>query len=389
MITPQEVKARAEKWWPEFLVAYLVGENVFPRDIPRIGKTGRAKTLKDFDRIRTEQQALLPGDHKLYQLYWREVNSRSLGSNRLVDRICVEDWQQYLRLVDKQGAFADFSGASAYLRDHFPKLEEWMRDNVLEVLRYADEWPNLMLVLEYFRDDHERDRHYIREVPVAVPTKFIETHKKVLGSLLDTVLPTEAIDDGHRGVKGFERRYGLKYRQPLVRLRLLDKDVAVNYFNGVNDLSLPLDAFAGLELPIRRVIILENKTNYTNLMNFLTLPQLAGTAGIFGSGFHAGSLKAAAWLHDVEMLYWGDLDAHGWQIVNQLRSHFPHLKTILMDRATLDALAEYQVEATPSTAMELPHLTAAELTLYDYLNDARVRLEQERVPVSMVLEALG
>ncbi len=101
-----------------------------------------------------------------------------------------------------------------------------------------------------------------------------------------------------------------------------------------------------------------------------------------------GSLKSATWLHEVELLYWGDLDAHGFQIVNQFRASFPHLKTFLMDRATLEAFAEYWVEASPSKVMELTHLTAEELALYDYLNDARVRLEQERVPLEMVRSAL-
>ncbi len=91
---------------------------------------------------------------------------------------------------------------------------------------------------------------------------------------------------------------------------------------------------------------------------------------------------------DMMRVYWGDLDAHGLQIVNQLRSHFPHLQTFLMDRQTLDLLAEYHTEATPTKVMELPHLTPVELALYDYLSDSRIRLEQERVPLRMVRAAL-
>ncbi|MEO0734335.1 MAG: Wadjet anti-phage system protein JetD domain-containing protein [Bacteroidota bacterium] len=61
-------------------------------------------------------------------------------------------------------------------------------------------------------------------------------------------------------------------------------------------------------------------------MNFLSLPDLWATAGLFGSGFQAGNLRAATWLQDTELPYWGDLDTHGLQIVNQLRGTFPTCK---------------------------------------------------------------
>ena len=270
-----------------------------------------------------------------------------------------------------------------------PTLKSWIAEHPLEVLTYSEAWPYLLEVVHYFRENHAPNRYYIRELPVRVPTKFIETHKTILSSLLDHVLARTQVQWEWTGSKHFEQRYGIKRRQPLVRLRLLDAAIAKAHFSGLNDLSLPLDDFERLELPLRRVIILENKTNYASLMNFLTLPEMVGTAGVFGSGFRAGLLAGAGWLHGVELLYWGDLDAHGLQIVNQLRSHFPHLETFLMDRRTLDLLAEYHTEATPTKVMELPYLTPAELALYDYLNDSRIRLEQERVPLWEVRRALG
>ncbi|MEL7161221.1 MAG: Wadjet anti-phage system protein JetD domain-containing protein [Bacteroidota bacterium] len=389
MIGPKEVKEKALKWWPEFLRAYLRRENIFPRDVPRIGKTGGRKELADFDRIREEQAALLPGDGKRYTLHWKEVDSRTLGRNRFIDRISVDSREQFLQLTDKGLEFGDFAGAVRMIKGEIPQLKNWLVEHPLEILRYSESWPWLLRVVNYFLVNHEAGRYYIREIPVYLPTKFIETHKQILGSLLDAVLPPAAIDEDHRGVKGFERRYGLKYRQPLVRLRLLDAAITQEYFSGVDDLSLPLDQFAALDLPLRRVIILENKTNFSNLMNFLTLPDLRATAGIFGSGFRAGNLRVATWLQEVELLYWGDLDAHGLQIVNQLRGYFPHLQTFLMDRATLDLLPEYHTETMPSNVMELPNLSQEELALYDYLNDARIRLEQERVPLALVKGALA
>ncbi len=55
-----------------------------------------------------------------------------------------------------------------------------------------------------------------------------------------------------------------------MRLRLLDEAMAQQYFSNLGDLNIPLDDFAKLRLPLQRVIILENKTNYYNLMNLIT-----------------------------------------------------------------------------------------------------------------------
>lgn len=389
MIAPREIKERAERWWPEVLAAYLTGAELFPRSIPRIGKVKTTERLSDFDRIRGAQETLVAAAGAGYTLHWREIDTRAAGRNRFVDAITIDTRADYLRLLGRKPAFAAFERDAALIRDRAPELAGWLVDNPTAVEHYAGRWPELLAVVRYFLDDHRPGRYYIRELPVAVPTKFVESHRSILADLLDATLPAAAIDATFRGVKNFEPRYGLKYRQPLVRVRLLDADLARRCFSGVDDLSLPLDQFAALDLPLRRVIVLENKTNYANLMNFLTLPEMTATAGIFGSGFHVGTLARADWLHRVELLYWGDLDAHGLQILNQLRAAFPHARSFLMDRATFDALPEYHTAGTPSSVVSLPHLTPEELALYDYLNDACLRLEQERIPQAMVERALG
>jgi len=70
---------------------------------------------------------------------------------------------------------------------------------------------------------------------------------------------------------------------------------------GLTDIQVTEEEFRRLKIPCKKVFILENKTNFSNLMNFLTLPQLENTIGIFGSGYKVADLKNASWLSEKEI----------------------------------------------------------------------------------------
>jgi hypothetical protein len=95
------------------------------------------------------------------------------------------------------------------------------------------------------------------------------------------------------------------------------------------------------------------------------------------------ALASLTWLHDRDLWYWGDIDTHGFAILDRLRQVFPHARSTLMDEETLlRHRAHWGREATPVTT-ELGHLTPAEAQLYEALVAGRhapaLRLEQERI----------
>ncbi|WP_431197125.1 Wadjet anti-phage system protein JetD domain-containing protein [[Micrococcus luteus] ATCC 49442] len=59
------------------------------------------------------------------------------------------------------------------------------------------------------------------------------------------------------------------------------------------------------------------------------------TLAIYGAGYGFTSLRDASWLWDCEVLYWGDLDTHGFRILDQLRAVHPQVVSVLMDESTL------------------------------------------------------
>lgn len=394
MITEKAALQQLEKWWPQVLRAGLEKEGFFPRSLNRIGKPKPKEWIENFEQVRSAQEQWLkrsqPYKTKGWSLSWEERDYRSIGRNRFIRSIDVETLEDYLYLLKREQVYTQVMADAATIAGAIPRLQPWCRASPLDVENHHQQWDELLKIVRYFMEEHKPGQYYIRELPLEIPTKFIENHKRLLTSLLDEVLPASRINNQFRGVRHFEQRYGLKYRQPLVRLRLMDQALAHQYFSGVQDLALPLDALAQLELPVQRAIILENKTNYTNLMNLLTLPQATGTIGIFGSGFGVGALSEVAWLSEVELLYWGDIDAHGLQILSRLRAHHPHVRPFLMDEQTLNAFAAFSSNDAPkSPAAKLPGLTKAEQAFFGYLNEHQLRLEQEHIPLSYVRTILA
>jgi hypothetical protein len=128
--------------------------------------------------------------------------------------------------------------------------------------------------------------------------------------------------------------------------------------------------------------VLENHTNFSNIFNFLTLPHLAESIAIFGKGFQIGLLKNAQWLSDKQIIYWGDIDAHGFQILSQIRGYFPQTRSCMMDFETFNDFKDLAIKGIATTVTELVNLTPDEHQLFTHLLGITVnnRLEQEKIP---------
>jgi hypothetical protein len=114
---------------------------------------------------------------------------------------------------------------------------------------------------------------------------------------------------------------------------------------------------------------------------------------IFGAGYAVPVLEPLGWLAGGDVVYWGDIDTHGFAILNRLRRRFPHARSMLMDRATLMAHRDHwTTEPSPTTAV-LDRLDPSESALYaELISDAHassVRLEQERISFSAVEKAIA
>ncbi len=374
MITPEEIKEKANRLYEDkFLPACLKNETFFPLDIP----SNKGKSTDLYGK-RLDALTLLLGNEKSkmgygYTVKLRKVRTRSQGEQSVPERIYFETKSDFLKFLKKEKEFKAFEDAVSTIRDSLPELDEWMIKKPLQIIGNLGEWENLMEVCEYFKQNPMPEM-YIRELPIKkVDTKFIEKNKDILRKLLDVVLSDAMINTEETS---FEKRFGLKYKEELRRMRILDSELAEKFASGITDISVPISEFASLNPPCQNVFIVENK------MNLLTFPKLPKSIVIFGSGFAAKALAPIEWLKDKSLIYWGDNDTHGFQILSLLRSHFPQTISLMMDMETFDKFETYAVKGTDCTAKKLNYLTSEENQVFLKLLNLkdRNRLEQERIP---------
>lgn len=385
MINPDDINKQTARWYTDFLRAELLGEDFFPREV-RFAKVRPTQVTSRFEEIHRNLLRLRRSSKEEtgvgYSVVWKEVNSRTIGKNLFPVSIRVVEKADYLALLspELQGHYRQFTQASAQLLREFPQLNDWVLGQVRRVGDYGPQWPDLIKVCRWFLRDYQRNRYYIRELPVAVPTKFVEKNKSILSELLLQLLPADQIDLAFVGNRdhNFEKRFALRYDETLVRLRFLDPVLAVD---GIDDISIRHSTFASHPFEGKRVIITENK------MNFLTLPPLPQTIALWGGGFRVHHIKQARWLATREIYYWGDLDTHGLYILSQLREQFEHVINLMMNRKTFDQFYTGD-HAPPIAQVNIGGLHGDELSLFHYLKENNLRLEQEKIPQWYVQQQL-
>ncbi len=350
-------------------------------------KSPIAADLSDrFEAVRQWVSAVADTPH--VRIEWRDRNHRVQGKQRLPAAIWVDTLPAALAFIGMERDVERFEVLWQRTAAVHPALLTWMSRHPLQGLALADRWDRLLAVVSWLQAN-PRPGVYLRQVDApGVDSKFIEAHRGVLAELLDLVLPPEAIDSSAKGASHFARRYGFRDKPGRLRFRLLDRAMpSLPGCEGLPDITVDAASFAALVLPIERLFITENETN------FLAFPAVARAIVVFGSGYGFESLAGAAWLDRCRVYYWGDVDTHGFAILDQLRAYLPHAASFLMDRETLLAHRAQWGEEPEPARHDLSRLTTEEAEVYDDLRLDRLqrglRLEQERVGFGWVRARLS
>lgn len=330
-------------------------------------------------------------------VHWHTRQWSRLGEQTLPVAVTVESPEA----VAQWAGFARRWKRACARRDAFIARFEVTRHSALwsrhcEVLADWDEEDieRLQVLLEWFLKNPSSGL-YLRQLPVPrIDTKWVETRKAVVRDFALAVngMPiTGAAQDFHQVC-------GLRKPASKLRLRILCPKLRVR-LGGLCDIEAPVEEIARMSLSIRAAFIVEN------LETGLALPDFEGMVVFMRLGHAVSELARIPWLGPdhlgytasqgplPRLLYWGDLDTHGFAILSRARGIFSRLHSVLMDEAAfLEGQALWVTEPTPHRAEELKHLTPAERDLYSGLRENKwgvnLRLEQERLPWPKCLPAL-
>jgi hypothetical protein len=389
--TPGAIRAQLITIWDDgrMLSARLRGDALFPLAL-RLRQPGPADLGGQFDAVRSWIRSLEAGSKAAtghgYDIVWRDINHRQLGRNRVPDRIVVETEADALRLLGRAADARGFDQLAALTLGAFPQLHDWIGRRPLALLEHAAGWERILAIVQWFVD-HPRPQLYLRQLDIAgVDSKFIEARRGLLTELLDQVMPADAVDATANGARQFEARYGMLAKPALIRFRILDP---ARYIGGLSDLSVPVSQFAALDVDVERVFITENE------INALAFPDVRAGIVIFGGGYGIERLAQVEWLRRREVFYWGDIDTHGFAILDRLRASLPHARSLLMDAGTLHAHRPlWGAEDEDKRYLgEAARLDADEREVFHALRDdvlgERIRMEQERIGYAWVRGAIG
>jgi len=315
---------------------------------------------------------------------WREVDGVEWATRRWAS---VGTQQVPVRLVlDSVDRILAFAGAGTRWRALRERLERVGRAvtartkvddvnlrsvlanhaTVIEALGEIDT-DRLIAVLAWLDENLTTGRR-IRELPIAgVDTKWIDRHRGLVEKL-------HAVRHGGGPLDFLPN-------PRMITVRFLDRSFAPA---GLQHLAVPVDDLAALPIRPGNVLMCEN------LETVIALPELDDTVAVHGAGYGLSSWAGAIpWLHTARLVYWGDLDSHGFSILNELRSVL-NPTSVLMDESTLASLRVLWVTEPKPTRGVLSRLTPDEAATLDRLRaEDDCRLEQERIPWPMVVSALN
>ncbi len=385
--TPQDLREQLERLWNKGrILTDMTGEGgLFPLALRLVGPDSHEWSSR-FDEARRWARSLDEIEHAVVVKERRR--HPTLGENEFPAKVVVESREQALVWIDKCDDAQRFEAQLGQALERCPELEPWILRNPLRTLEVSPTWTRLLGVVEWFRAN-PRSGIFLRELDLpGIDTKFLETHRPLLSDWFQLVLEGLGVARDPSDSRTFEARFGFREKPRRVRFRILDPECVVDAFGGATDVELDAEAFARWDpSKIRSVFVLENE------ITFLAFPHHPSSIAIFGSGYGFEGVGEAQWMGSRDLFYWGDLDTHGFVILDGFRRHFPLARSLLMDRDTLQSHRDRWTRESKPSRRALERLEPHEREVYDDLVantlGENVRLEQERIGMGHVLQALG
>lgn len=369
MKRPEEVRSRLESAWQRNWTSWLGGGGVWPLAIglsPPTEAIARTHFPLFQDWVSAWRAGLGAG-----RVTWQRKDWRHLGSQDLPTHLVLEGPEDVAHLLGP----ATVQIWHSAMRRWNERVASW--PDLVEPLRSVAGWLGALDAQDYARfiaafdwlASHTDSGLYVRQLPIeGLDTKWVERHAGALARLLAVRLG--------RQPGALSTVAGLAVEPTRRRLRLLDPELRAR-LGGLSDIQAPIGEIAALELPVHTVLVIENQ------QTALACTDLPGSVLFMGGGFAVTELGQIPWMAGVPLLYWGDIDAAGFAILNALRRWHPHTASVMMDEPTLLSHRNLWSDDHGGGQADLQYLTTDERAFHANLVSGRfgsgVRLEQERL----------
>jgi len=372
LLFPEDVRTLLQRRYANQQKSWLIGEGQWPLSVA-LGLPTEKDVTADPTGVRRWVQAWTDwpsgGSVSWMSRQWGRLGTQQLPASLALATprevaVVVGDasrWEQVqLRYQSITARWPQLSGP-AVVGKLFNVLAEYEDSDFLRLFALLD-----------WLESNPASGLLVRQLPVeGLDTKWLEKRKGLVADLIRQL--RSDIPEGD-----FYCVCGLRRQPNRVRLRVLCPTLR-HSVGGLCDLEAPTEELATLNLVPSTVLIVEN------LETGLALPDLPGVVAFMGLGNAVGTLSQLPWIREARGIYWGDIDTHGFAILNAARGVMPAVASLLMDEHTLMAYRRLCVEEPVQTSLrELPLLTESERTVFEGLITGRwgprLRLEQERIP---------
>lgn len=358
-----------------------------------LGTLTEARVMKDVSTVLQWVQSWELAQREFpegVQVLWEPRQWRLLGQQQVPLAVEVRDALSLAAWVGQERRWKQACARRDAFESSFPLLRlapPWTRYEGVATTWSADDVTRLMDLLHWF-EVNPVSLLYQRQLPVpGIDTKWLDSRR---GLVRDFVLASRG-----QGAGGdFFEVCGLRSAPVTLRMRVLCPQLR-RVTEGLCDIEAPIEELAQLQLRPKTLLVVEN------LATGIALPSMPGTVAFMKLGHAISELSRIPWLFADEsgaggpeqVLYWGDLDTHGFVILARARALFPTLRSVLMDEQTLmRGKEQWVVEDSQARVDHLEWLTPQEQQVYKALRDQvfgqNVRLEQERLAWPDCLQAM-
>lgn len=394
MRTPEDVRATLRTKWDRNLPAWLAEPSKATVSVPLHPPTA-AQALADPPAVSEWVQLWRRAPEPLgLNVQWEERRWAHLGSQRVpvrwgatgadvltecaggptqaeaeLLRVRYEAAVSHLAHHEETPHLANHPGVGGEALRH--SVAAGMDRSRAQWLRMSPTDADLSIAVAAWLLSHPRSGLRIRQVPFpGMHTKWLRDHRSLVSRLVGA-----ARADGSEDL-------GLASDPVFHDVLVLDPRLRQGHPGFPRSSRIAVRQLPDLGLTPRVVIVCENAETVQ------VLPDIPEAVAVSGSGYAIPSLLDVPWIRDVPVIYWGDLDADGFRILDRARHHHDDVTSILMDANTLEDHRALAVTTSVRPVVTLSRLTGSEQILHDELATGGTRLEQERIELGYAVTHL-